>query len=194
MKFKVGDKVRIRTDLKINKKYGNQYFVNNMNQHKGKIAIIEQVLNNYYSINLDHYHWTDEMLEQLNVDLTISQLQSEIDKLSNKVREEYSHVISNRDKVNYLKEQLKQLKEENKKEQNKLILDDVEKEYLLNIIKPFRDKVEYISKNRFSVGEFISITIANDSQIQLPNFEKNTMYKGMEAYKKYALKELGLDE
>lgn len=98
------------------------------------------------------------------------------------------------DKVNYLKEQLKQLKEENKKEQNKLILDDVEKEYLLNIIKPFRDKVEYISKNRFSVGEFISITIANDSQIQLPNFEKNTMYKGMKVYKKYTLKELGLDE
>ena len=76
----------------------------------------------------------------------------------------------------------------------KEILDDVEKEYLLNIIKPFRDKVEYICKNRFSVEEFISITIANDSQIQLPNFEKNTMYKGMKVYKKYTLKELGLDE
>lgn len=76
----------------------------------------------------------------------------------------------------------------------KEILDEEEKEYLLNIIKPFRDKVEYISKNRFSVEEFISITIANDSQIQLPNFEKNTMYKGMKVYKKYTLKELGLDE
>ena len=76
----------------------------------------------------------------------------------------------------------------------KEILDDVEKEYLLNIIKPFKDKVGYICKNRFSVEEFISITIVNDSQIQLPNFKKNTMYKGMELNKKYTLKELGLDE
>lgn len=76
----------------------------------------------------------------------------------------------------------------------KEILDDVEKKYLLNIIKPFKDKVGYICKNRFSVKEFISITIANDSQIQLPNFKKNTMYKGMEVNKKYTLKELGLDE
>lgn len=76
----------------------------------------------------------------------------------------------------------------------KEILDDVEKEYLLNIIKPFRDKVEYISKNRFSVGEFIGISIDNDSDIQLPTFNKTTMYKGMEVNKKYTLKELGLDE
>lgn len=76
----------------------------------------------------------------------------------------------------------------------KEILDEEEKQYLLNIIKPFKDKVEYISKDGLSLGEFISITIANDSDIQLPNFKKNTMYKGMEAYKEYTLKELGLDE
>lgn len=76
----------------------------------------------------------------------------------------------------------------------KEILNDVEKEYLLNIIKPFRDKVEYISKNRNLPGEYISINMAKDSSIILPYFKENTMYKGMKLYKKYTLKELGLDE
>lgn len=69
---------------------------------------------------------------------------------------------------------------------------------LVNCIKKQKEiidkAVEYIRKNRFSVEEFISIIIANDSQIQLPNFKKNTMYKGMETEKEYTLKELGLDE
>lgn len=76
----------------------------------------------------------------------------------------------------------------------KEILDDVEKEYLLNIIKPFKDKVEYICKNSGLPGEYISINMAKDSSIILPYFKENTMYKGMKLYKKYTLKELGLDE
>lgn len=76
----------------------------------------------------------------------------------------------------------------------KEILDDVEKEYLLNIIKPFRDKVEYVCKKGALRGEYISINIVKDSTITFPNFKKNTMYKGMEKNKGYTLKELGLDE
>lgn len=76
----------------------------------------------------------------------------------------------------------------------KEILDDVEKEYLLNIIKPFKDKVKYICKNSSLPREYISINMAKDSSILLPYFKKNTMYKGMKLYKKYTLKELGLDE
>lgn len=189
MKFKVGDRVRIRTDLKIFEKYGSQYFVRDMKQHEGKIAIITRVFDYYYFINLDSFYWTDEMLKPCDAVLTISQLQSEIDKLSNKVQEEYSKVISNRDRVNYLKEQLKQLKEE----ENKPILDDEEKEYLSVVIRPFKDKVKYIRKCCTSRGEYIEIGILNDSAI-LPYFNKNTMYKGMELEKQYTLKELGLDE
>lgn len=76
----------------------------------------------------------------------------------------------------------------------KEILDDVEKEYLLNIIKPFKDKVRYIYKRGELRGEYIIIEIVKDSTIIFPYFKKNTMYKGMEAYKEYTLKELGLDE
>lgn len=52
MKFKVGDRVRIRTDLKIFEKYGSQYFVRDMKQHEGKIAIITRVFDDYY-IHID---------------------------------------------------------------------------------------------------------------------------------------------
>lgn len=98
------------------------------------------------------------------------------------------------DKVNYLKEQLKQLKEEFKKEKNKPILDDAEKEYLSAVIRPFKDKVEYICKTADYDGEYITIGMVKDSTMLFPYFKKNTMYKGMEANKEYTLKELNLDE
>lgn len=81
----------------------------------------------------------------------------------------------------------------------KPILDEKEKEYLTNVIKPFRDKVisianyyeESIDKN------FIEIEVKQDycnenQYVSLPYFKKGTMYKGMEEYKKYTLEELGL--
>lgn len=78
----------------------------------------------------------------------------------------------------------------------KEILDDVEKEYLKSVIRPFRNKVKCIKKleSLHETLEYIEIEILNDSQILFPSFEINTMYKGMEKYKKYTLKELGLDE
>lgn len=75
----------------------------------------------------------------------------------------------------------------------KEILDDAEKEYLSAVIRPFKDKVEYIKKCCNSRGEYIEIEISNDAAI-FPNFKKGTMYKGMEANKEYTLKELNLDE
>ena len=76
------------------------------------------------------------------------------------------------------------------------ILDDVEKEYLSAVIKPFRKKVKHIVKiNLFGSPEeqFIRIEIGNSDFINLPNFNKNTgMYKGMGVDKFYSLEELGL--
>lgn len=194
MKFKVGDRVRIRTDLKIFAKYGSQYFVSDMKQHEGEIAIITKVFDDSYFINLDPFYWTDEMLKPCDAVLTISQLQSEIDKLSNKVQEEYSNVISNRDKVNYLKKQLKELIKESKKEENKPILNEEEREYLLTVIRPFRNKIVSISKEKCcNEGYFINVELENDVLI-FPDFKNETMYEGMELEKQYTLKELGLDE
>ena len=74
----------------------------------------------------------------------------------------------------------------------KEILDDKEKEYLSNVIKPFRDKVEYIVKETSSYNEYIKIIIKKDDCLCFPNFKKGTMYKGMEEEKEYTLEELGL--
>ena len=111
---------------------------------------------------------------KIGENLTISQLQSEIDKLSNKVSKEYSNVISNRDKINYLKEQLKKLKEE---EKNKPIIDETEKKYLKEVIRPFKDKVEYIKKimNLNKDKEYISIGIEYEPSVDLPYLDRKSV-------------------
>ena len=74
----------------------------------------------------------------------------------------------------------------------KEILDKEEKEYLSAVIRPFRNRVEYIQK-KDNRNEFIKIKL-DDEFLYLPYFEKYTMYKDMELNKKYTLKELDLDE
>jgi len=72
------------------------------------------------------------------------------------------------------------------------ILDDKEKEYLSSVIRPFRDKVEYIvKKNVFAKIYYIYIRL-NDDSADLPNFKENTMYKNMKLDEEYTLEELGL--
>ena len=71
------------------------------------------------------------------------------------------------------------------------ILNDSEKKYLSAVIKPFRDKVEYITKKPLVYKEYIYIHIYADS-IMLPRFKKGTMYKGMKPDHGYTLEELGL--
>ena len=74
------------------------------------------------------------------------------------------------------------------------ILDDVEREYLSAVIKPFRKKVKLIIKRTNTPEEqYIRIVLGNSERMNFPNFNKNTgMYKGMEADKSYSLEELGL--
>lgn len=76
----------------------------------------------------------------------------------------------------------------------KEILDETEKEYLNNVIKPFREKVTSIQKDGNRLKEYIKICIKNDANIGLPDFETDTMYKGMKIYKQYTLSELGLED
>ena len=88
----------------------------------------------------------------------------------------------------------------------KPILDDKEKEYLGNIVKPFRDRIIYIAKAETvktyspnaKVYECIYIMYKDSSKKQnpfymgFPCFKKGTMYKGMKLDKEYTLEELGL--
>lgn len=82
------------------------------------------------------------------------------------------------------------------------ILDEKEKQYLQNVIKPFRDRVKSIAKQKiYSKYEYISIRFfvpldisyyCSTNYIYLPYFIKGTMYKNMEVDKEYTLEELGL--
>ena len=80
----------------------------------------------------------------------------------------------------------------------KQVLDDKEKEYLGNIIKPFRDRIICIKKYEDPQDEYLGIHLkyyANETDsetIVFPSFGKRTMYKGMEVEKEYTLEELGL--
>lgn len=76
----------------------------------------------------------------------------------------------------------------------KEILNEKEKEYLNNVIKPFREKVTFIQKAGNRLKEFIRIGIKNDADICLPYIETDTMYEGMKIHKEYTLTELGLEE
>jgi len=71
------------------------------------------------------------------------------------------------------------------------ILTEKEKAYLSAVIKPFREEVETIEKASFEEDEQLQIS-DGDTVMAFPCFEKDTMYKGMEAYKEYTLEELGL--
>lgn len=90
---------------------------------------------------------------------------------------------------------------------NEDILSDKEKEYLSAVIKPFRDRVCHIRKER---GENIHVQYISIKSkrydydedyvdeddvyeyVALPYFKKDTMYVNMEVNKNYTLEELGL--
>lgn len=74
------------------------------------------------------------------------------------------------------------------------VLNEKEKEYLSAVIKPFRNREIKICKYKVvnNLFEYIVIIFNNSEGFWLPNFKKNTMYKGMELDKKYTLEELGL--
>lgn len=84
------------------------------------------------------------------------------------------------------------LEEDDGKECKPKILTEKEKAYLSVVIKPFKGKAKTIEKVSFGgEEEYLKILFEMDL-MSLPFFAKGTMYKGMEANKKYALKELGL--
>ena len=82
------------------------------------------------------------------------------------------------------------------------ILDDAEKRYLRGVIRPFREKIYSISKQKKLDCEQITIKtwatyLQNEENEELeysflPSFETGKMYKGMKSGKEYTLEELGL--
>ena len=78
------------------------------------------------------------------------------------------------------------------------VLDEVERKYLSEVIRPFRKKITHITKTIHygTDKQYISITTNGKDgfidTLNFPNFENDTMYKGMKINRKYTLEELGL--
>lgn len=178
-KFKVGDKVRIKKDLKPCNRYGCCYFSTYMKKYRGKTATIEECYRDlggvYFRLDItsEPFCWSSSMLEKVEEKVHFKSLDQ---YFSGKLEVENGLVI--------------------KKEEKKEVLDKAEKEYLENLLRPFRNKVKTIIKCAYAIDtEYLSIEMKNGfDNFELPNFKLKSMYKGMKQEKCYTLKELGLFE
>ena len=66
MKYKIGDKVRVRKNLVPNSEYGGVCYVEFMDKFKDKECVITNMDDTSYRINNSEFWWTDEMLEPVN--------------------------------------------------------------------------------------------------------------------------------
>ena len=93
MKYKVGDKVRVRKDLVPDTYYGGVCYVDYMDGFKGKECVITDMDGISYQMDNFNFWWTDEMLEPVD-DL----LEYALEKLG-MTKEELKNEM-NRDKEN----------------------------------------------------------------------------------------------
>ena len=72
------------------------------------------------------------------------------------------------------------------------------KDYLENVLRPFKNRVVYVEKIfRFGYEQIryrVSLPVEKhgNESCKLPAFDKETMYKGMKLDEQYSLEELGL--
>lgn len=195
MRYKVGDKVRVRKDLEVSKNYGGFWVTQCMSPLRGKLVTIKSIgsNNNYQIKEYTEAFWTDEMFEPV---ITNWDKVKEEMKLDNKryIRNWLCEAIHQVKNEKYCDgrtcEECKEWLKQPYKEPS--ILDEAEKKYLSAVIRPWRDKVKWITKEcGYDDGEFITIRIKDeDTDLMFPGFKGNTMYKGMEQYKVYTLDEL----
>lgn len=204
MKFRVGDRVRLNKNKK-EFKYGRGPV------SYEEVGTIERIDKDEYVVKFpSHSCWNGKEEELELVTFTKSDLK-EGDKCTLKngkvafyagsEKYESTYCFKNltddfkfepNDEVSIVKVE-RPTKYETVFERKEEILDETEKRYLKQVIRPFRDRVKTIEKYIMDDKEYISINLKDwiDS-FSLPNFKKETMYKDMKVNKKYTLEELGL--
>ena len=190
---------------------------NNGELEKGKIYIVSQIdEEGYVKIKgLSDYKYDPSRFKKIKYtyeDLKKSPIGTKIVFEKGEVLVKYDYYWYNGDSYLRNDSDLKELKDKDKQlgkiikieepeyrtvyEAKVEILDEVEKRYLKNIIRPYLDKIKSIEKFIFSTGRAkITITVKDGNDywyINLPPFKKETMYKNMEDDKEYTLEELGL--
>ena len=88
MKYKVGDKVRVRKDLVPGNKYGGVFYVEYMDKYKDKECVITNMDDTSYRINNSEFWWTDEMLEPVNERILLEYALEKLGMTENELRDE----------------------------------------------------------------------------------------------------------
>lgn len=204
MEFKVGDKVKV-----IAEKYGHEFDI-------GEIVKIEEIdYRNYKcsSLKKDELWWMRED-EFVKVKFTKADLKDgdiATDREGKKRTVSKGFLVDNFGAISltYFTEDLKDVdgeeeydivkverpvKYETVFERKEEILDEVEKRYLTEVIRPFRKRIQFIQKKKeiTEINPYLRIVFENNDKLVFPYIADNSIYKGMEVNKKYTLKELGL--
>ena len=66
MKYKVGDKVRVRKDLELGNKYGKVLYISSMDEFKDKECVITNIDDLAYQLNNSGCWWSEEMFELID--------------------------------------------------------------------------------------------------------------------------------
>lgn len=224
MKFEVGDKVRIRRNLKDGEEYNGVPFNEKMKKYKGETAEIIREISVGYELDIDDgkWCWSDDMFYPKESFLKANLKNGDIITTRNGRK----GIIENKrlifvdgtpwmDMSNYtgglkpvflndegfdiieVKRPVKcKIVFERVEDGEKGILDEAEKKYLKAVIKPFKNKIRTVCKVQMSLGdkEYLIIYLKNKDYMTFSTFEKGTMYKKMERNEEYTLKELGLED
>lgn len=217
MKFKVGDKVKIKENLSC-KKYGAMYCTSSMRRYRDKEAKITYISPDgdfcHLDIDSDSWGWSEDMLEPYTSKVTKSDLKDgdycvfkngdKAIKIGNYVGM-HNAVVPLREYNNKLEHNFNPRRDIVRVDRpteyktiykNDEILDSTEKKYLAAVIAPFRDKVKNIAKiDKDNGKQYICICHYGGlytENITLPYFKSGTMYVGMQQNKEYTLEELGL--
>ena len=219
MEFKVGDKVKIRKDFSKTKSYKIAPVLN-MEKYKGKIAEIQRIsTEGNYNLDIDNmeWYWSDDMLEPYEtkesnfnkLDLKNGDIVTKRNGEKRTLVGKYLHNVKRASPLTYYTEDLKDagglkehdiikverpVKYEIVFEREEEILDEIEKRYLTEVIRPFRKRIQFIQKKKeiTEINPYIRIVCEDNDKLVFPYITDNSMYKGMEVNKKYTLKELGL--
>lgn len=203
MKFKVGDKVKV-----IAKKHGHGFNI-------GEIVKIEEISDRDYkcsSLEKNELWWMGEdeftKVKFTKLDLKDGDIVTYRNGLKKIVSGDKLYGNDLFTSLRYYPEDLKDVDGEEKNDIVKVerpvkyetvfereeVLDETEKKYLAEVIRPFRKRIQFIQKKKeiTEINPYIRIVCEDNDKLVFPYITNKTMYKGMEVNKKYTLKELGL--
>ncbi len=203
MKFKVGDKVKV-----IAKKHGHGFNI-------GEIVKIEEISDRDYkcsSLKENELWWMGEdeftKVKFIKSDLKDGDIVTYRDGRKKIVFEDKFYGSNHFVLLKYYTEDLKDIDGEEENDIVKVerpvkyetvfereeVLDETEKKYLAEVIRPFRKRIQFIQKKKeiTEINPYIRIVCEDNDKLVFPYITDNSMYKGMEVNKKYTLKELGL--